>query len=91
MSEIARWMEFRVCQGCGYDLATGEGERGCALHDCAYMPEELNVFCPNCLFDFVTMEGNPPCADPLTCEHGEEARSHVSNVEAWRRANVANG
>ena len=86
-----KWIEFRTCEGCGYDLATGEGERGCALHDCAYIPDELNVFCPNCLFDFATMEGNPPCDDPLTCEHGEEARSHVPNLQEWHRHHAVIG
>jgi hypothetical protein len=82
---MARWESFRTCAGCGYDFATGEGEKGCHEYDCAYLPEELEVFCPQCLFDFYTMEGNPPCADPATCKHGAEARSHVENVHDWRQ------
>lgn len=82
---MAKWIEFRQCAGCNYDLITGEGERACSLHDCAYLPAELNVFCPYCLFDYATMEGNPPCDAPLTCEHGVEARANLANVEAWKR------
>lgn len=81
---MARWEEFRKCQGCGYDFATGEGEKACNYYDCVYLPAELNVYCDQCRFDFFTMEGNPPCPDPMICEHGEEARSHVENMRRWR-------
>lgn len=85
------WLEFQACPGCGYDLATGEGDKSCHQYDCPYLPSELDVFCPQCRFDFVTMEGNPPCDDPMTCEHGAEARANVANVEAWRRARIPGG
>ena len=42
---MAHWDEFKQCPHCGLDIATGEGERGCAWGDCPYVPEELNVFC----------------------------------------------
>src|SRR6266540_1419135 len=48
------------------------------------LPEELDVFCPQCRFNFLTMEGNFPCADPLTCEHSVEPTSHVGNMRRWR-------
>lgn len=80
---MERWKGFQPCLGCRYDFATGEGERACSWGECAYVPEELNVFCDWCRFDFFTMEGNSPCADPATCEHGVEPRSHVENVRAW--------
>jgi hypothetical protein len=83
---MARWEGFSQCPGCGYDFATGEGERSCSWGDCPYLPEELDVFCPQCRFDFLTMEGNPPCADPLTCEHSVEPMSHVGNMRRWREA-----
>jgi hypothetical protein len=81
---MAKWVEFSICPGCGYDPGTGEGDRSCHYGDCPYVPEELNVFCDRCRFNFVTLEGNPPCEDPMTCEHGVEARAHVGNVERWR-------
>ena len=51
---MARWEG----PGCGYDIFTGDGGRGCAWGDYPYLPEELNVFCDG--FNFFTMEGNPP-------------------------------
>lgn len=80
---MARWQEFSQCPGCGLDLGSGEGNRGCAWGDCPYLPEELNVICPTCMFSFITGEGNPTCEDPLCCEEGAEARSHVANFLEW--------
>jgi len=34
------------------------------LSDCAYLPEELNVYCDYCRFNLYTMQGNSPCDDP---------------------------
>jgi hypothetical protein len=81
---MARWQDFRQCPDCGLDLGTGEGERGCSLGDCPYLPEDLKVNCDTCWFNFFTMEGNPRCEDPLSCEEGAEARSHVEAYRAWR-------
>lgn len=81
---MPRWEQFEKCPTCGYDIATGEGERGCQYGDCPYLPEELNVFCDDCRFDFFTGEGNPPCDDPMTCANGAAAREHVANVKHWR-------
>jgi len=86
--QMERWMAFQPCLGCSFDFATGGGERACSWGECAYVPEALNVFCDQCRFDFFTMEGNPPCADPANCEHGAEPRSHVENVHAWMSARV---
>ena len=80
---MAKWEAFRQCPGCGFDFASGEGERSCSWGDCPYLPEELNVFCDQCRFNFFTMEGNPPCEDPLTCAHSAEPRSHVENLRTW--------
>jgi len=82
---MAKWEEFRKCPGCGLDLGTGEGDRACSWGDCAYLPEELNVFCDYCRFNFLTMEGNSPCADPLRCEHAAEPLAHVENFHRWTK------
>jgi len=74
---MARWRGFRQCPGCGFDIATGEGGR-------PYLPEELNVFCDWCRFNFFTMEGNSPCEDPLACAHSTEPLAHVENLRRWR-------
>ncbi|HYU58070.1 MAG TPA: hypothetical protein VEO00_08470 [Actinomycetota bacterium] len=86
---MARWEQFEQCPHCGWNIATNEGERGCAWGDCPYLPEELNVFCDWCRFDFATMEGNSPCDDPLTCEHGVVPRAHVENYHRWAAAREA--
>jgi hypothetical protein len=80
---MTRWQEFTKCPGCGLDLLTGEGDRACAWGDCPYLPEELNVFCDYCRFNLLTMEGNPPCADPLACEHSVQPLSHIENARRW--------
>ena len=86
---MARWEGFEKCPGCGLDIATAEGQRSCAWGDCPYLPEELNVLCDQCRFNFFTMEGNPPCIDPMTCPNGAEALSHVENVRRWQAARGA--
>lgn len=80
---MARWEEFRQCPGCKWNPATDEGIRNCSYYDCPYLPAELDVYCPNCRFDFYTLDGNPSCEDPSTCSPGEESRSHVPNVHRW--------
>ncbi|HYT78490.1 MAG TPA: hypothetical protein VEQ37_04400 [Actinomycetota bacterium] len=80
---MTAWMEFRKCSGCGLDFVTGEGQRACAWGDCPYLPEDLNVFCDQCRFDFYTMEGNPSCDDPLACEHASDPLAHVENCRRW--------
>ena len=82
---MARWQQFRPCPACSYDFATGEGERSCSYGECAYMPPELDVRCEGCGFNYLTMEGNPPCEDPMTCEHAAEPLAHVENYRVWRK------
>jgi hypothetical protein len=83
---MPKWLEFDQCPHCTWNIATGEGDRGCSYGDCPYMPEELDVFCENCRFNFVTMEGNPSCEDPMACEYAPVPLSHVENYRAWAAA-----
>jgi hypothetical protein len=80
---MVRWIEFRQCPGCGFDIGTGEGDRGCAWGECPYLPEALDVRCENCGFNYFTQEGNPPCEDPMTCEYAAVPLSHVENYRRW--------
>ena len=80
---MANWMEFEKCAGCGWDIGTGEGERGCAWGECAYLPEELDVYCEQCRFNYFSLEGNPACDDPLTCQHAPVPLAHVENYRRW--------
>jgi hypothetical protein len=81
-----KWMEFQPCSRCEYDFATGEGERACSYGDCAYLPEALDVFCEQCRFNYLTMEGNSGCDDPSTCEHAAVPLGHVENYRRWATA-----
>lgn len=83
---MANWEGFRQCPGCGLDILTGDGVRGCAWGDCPYLPEDLRATCDYCTFNFLTMEGNPPCEDPLKCDHAAEPLSHVDNLRRWAAA-----
>ena len=83
---MANWERFAKCPGCGYDLATGEGERSCSWGECPYLPRELDVFCPDCRFNYFTMEGNPTCEDQMACPHGIEPRANVEHMKAWMAA-----
>ncbi|HTG46866.1 MAG TPA: hypothetical protein VK646_04350 [Actinomycetota bacterium] len=83
---MERWMRFDKCPGCGFDIGTGEGQRSCHWVDCPYMPEELNVYCDRCRFNFYTGEGNPPCDDPYTCEEAPVPLAHVENYRRWAAA-----
>jgi hypothetical protein len=85
---MPRWEGFDQCPGCGLDIATGDGQRSCAWGDCPYLPEELDILCDTCRFNFFTMEGNPPCQDPLECEHAAEPLSHVENLRRWQAQRV---
>ena len=78
---MARWEDFRKCPGCGLDIATGEGERSCAWGDCPYLPEELDVYCDTCRFNFFTGEGNPSCEDPSRA-NTRPSRSGTSRTSA---------
>ena len=74
---------FRQCPDCTYDFATGEGTRSCAYAECPYLPQELDVFCPWCRFNYLTQEGNSPCDDPMQCDHRFEPLEHVAIFRAW--------
>lgn len=77
-------MRFRQCPQCGYDLLTGEGERGCHYYGCPYLPESLDVTCPTCVYNFATEDGNPECSDPPSCDFAVNvAPDRVANVREW--------
>ena len=41
---MGNWMQFEKCAGCGWDIGTGEGERSCSWGECAYLPDDLDVY-----------------------------------------------
>ena len=68
----------------GAGAARGDG--GLGWGECAYLPEELDVYCEQCRFNYFSLEGNPTCDDPLTCEHAPVPLSHVENYRRWADA-----
>ena len=82
--ELERLLRFEPCPTCAYDLATGEGERACHYYVCPYLPEELNVRCPRCNYNFVTDDIHPECGEPPRCEFAQqEAPQRVENLRIW--------
>jgi hypothetical protein len=67
----------------GWTLPLARGSAGARGGDCPYLPQELDVLCEQRRFNFFTMEGNPPCSDPLICEHTTEPLAHVENYQRW--------
>lgn len=75
---------FQRCELCTYDFRTDEGERGCHYGECPNLPEELDVWCPTCWFNFMVGDGNPECGDPPTCDFAREvAPARVAALDAW--------
>ena len=83
-SPVERALAFQQCPQCALDLATGEGERGCHYYECPYLPEELDVRCPTCLYNFFTDDGNPECHDPPNCKFARlTAPERVQTLQSW--------
>jgi hypothetical protein len=83
---MSKWESFQPCSQCEYDFATDEGPKACQWGQCAYLPEELDVYCEQCRFNYYTLEGNPSCQDPLSCEHSAVPLEHVENYKRWLAA-----
>lgn len=77
-------LRWRQCAVCSYDIRTGEGDRSCHWYACPSLPEELDVFCPRCNYDFFTREGSPECGEHPRCDYAREvAPLRVRTVRAW--------
>jgi hypothetical protein len=89
---LERVLAFRTCPFCEHDIATGEGERACHHYECPYLPEELDVRCPDCLYNFFAEDGNPACGDPPDCEFAlEVAPVRVATLRAWTEQQAVGG
>jgi hypothetical protein len=75
---------FRRCEQCSYDFRTDEGERACHYYECPNLPEELDIWCPTCRYNFMIGDGNPGCSDPPRCRFAREtAPRRVAALEEW--------
>lgn len=70
----ARAATFRQCLLRTYEFATAEGQRGCHYNEGPYLPEELDVRCPTCLYNVSGEDGNPDCGDPPDCAFARRLR-----------------
>jgi hypothetical protein len=79
-----RALRFHVCEHCSYDFRTDEGERSCQYGECAYLPDELDVWCPTCRYNFMVGDGNPACGPSPTCDFARNvAPERVRALRAW--------
>jgi hypothetical protein len=50
------------------------------------LPEELQVFCPECNHNFATGEGAPWCGEPPSCRWAAEGYQHAENARRFQGA-----
>ena len=82
--ELKRLLAFRQCPLCSFDFVTGEGDRACHYGDCPGLPDELDLRCPQCYYNFLTDDLVPACGDPPTCEFAlEEAPRRLEALAYW--------
>jgi hypothetical protein len=80
----ARARAFQMCELCAYDFRTDEGERNCHYFECPNLPEELDIWCPTCRYNFMVEDGNPACGDDPDCDFAREvAPGRVRALEEW--------
>jgi rubredoxin len=79
-----RAQAFMRCELCSYDFRTDEGERSCHYYECPSLPEELDVWCPTCRYNFMVEDGNPECGDPPNCAFARTvAPARVRALNEW--------
>ena len=79
-------LAFNACEQCLYDFRTDEGAFTCNYYECPYLPEELDVWCPTCRYNFMVDDGNPACGDPPDCDFAKEtAPQRVAALDVWLR------
>lgn len=77
-------LDFAQCPACQHDMATREGATDCHYFGCPYLPDELNVVCPTCHYNFYSDETVPGCGDPPTCDFArDEAPDRLAALQVW--------
>lgn len=72
------------CPGCTPARVTELGARPCSFYDCPGLPEELEVTCRICIYDFAAEDGQVKC-DHDTCETAIRLRKNVDTYKMWLR------
>ena len=70
------------CPGCSLAVLTDMNVRPCSFYDCPGLPEELEVTCDMCMYDFAAQDGQPTC-DHSTCATALRLQEHVPIYRAW--------
>jgi hypothetical protein len=75
--------DFRPrCPGCTPATVAAPEARPCSYYDCPGLPEELEVTCRTCMFDFVAGDGQVKC-DHSTCPTALRLTANVPVYRAW--------
>ena len=78
-----RVREFRpICPGCTPKTVLAAEARPCSFYDCPGLPQELEVTCEICMFDFANQDGQVKC-DQSTCETALRLKGNVETYWAW--------
>ncbi len=70
------------CPGCTPAKATDPEGRPCSFYDCPGLPEELEVTCDLCMYDFAADDGQIKC-DHATCPAAIRLRRNVPFYRLW--------
>ena len=77
-------LDFQPCPACQHDFATREGATDCHYFGCPNLPEELNVVCPTCNYNFYADDTVPACGTPPSCQFAiDEAPDRLAALEVW--------
>lgn len=68
-----------TCPGC---VPTRPDTRPCSFYDCPGLPQELEVTCELCMYDFAADDGQVKC-DHSTCPTALRLRANVPIYRAW--------
>jgi hypothetical protein len=75
--------DFRPrCPGCTPSAVVAPDARPCSYYDCPWLPEELQVTCTQCMFDFVAGDGQVKC-DHSACPTAIRLKANVPIYRAW--------
>lgn len=75
--------DFRPqCPNCSPERVLQSDSRPCSFYDCPGLPEQLEVTCPICVYDFNADQGTVKC-DHNTCETALRLKANVPTYRTW--------
>lgn len=73
-----------TCPGCTPENVARPDARPCSFYACPGLPEELEVTCNLCMYDFAADDGQVKC-DHRTCVTARRLRKNVTTYRTWLR------